>query len=60
MMASLATGIPLGMKGIKLFGSARVSCIISSIIASSMVFISSYTEHFWQFILIYGVINGIS
>lgn len=60
MMAALATGVPLGIKGIKYFGSARLVCIIGSIFASLMVFISSYTERFWQFILIFGFIVGVA
>ncbi|KAL4478656.1 hypothetical protein ABPG74_006891 [Tetrahymena malaccensis] len=60
MTASLATGIPLGIKGIKLFGQARYSLLLSTIITSLMVILSSYAEKFYQFAIIYGVINGIA
>ncbi|EAS00154.1 oxalate/formate antiporter family transporter (macronuclear) [Tetrahymena thermophila SB210] len=60
MTASLATGIPLGIKGIKLFGQARYSLLLSTVITSLMVILSSYAEKFYQFAIIYGVINGIA
>ncbi|KAL4512745.1 hypothetical protein ABPG72_020582 [Tetrahymena utriculariae] len=60
MMASLALGIPMGIKGIKFFGSARLCCIFCSFFASLSVFVASYTQKFWQFVLIYGVLHGIA
>ncbi|KAL4478658.1 hypothetical protein ABPG74_006893 [Tetrahymena malaccensis] len=60
MTACLATGIPLGIKFIKLFGQARYSLLLNTIITSLMVILSSYAEKFYQFAIIYGVINGIA
>ncbi|EAS00151.3 oxalate/formate antiporter family transporter (macronuclear) [Tetrahymena thermophila SB210] len=60
MTASLATGIPLGIKAIKFFGQARISLLISSVIASLMVILSSYTQKFYQFAIVYGVLNGLA
>ncbi|KAL4512636.1 hypothetical protein ABPG72_020473 [Tetrahymena utriculariae] len=60
MTASLALGIPMGIKGIKFFGSARLCCIFCSFFASLSVFVVSYTQKFWQFVLIYGVLHGIA
>ncbi|KAL4512744.1 hypothetical protein ABPG72_020581 [Tetrahymena utriculariae] len=58
MMGTFAAGIPIGIKAIKLFGSARLCCIVFSFLASVAVFISSYSQKFWQFVFIYGVIHG--
>ncbi|KAL4478651.1 hypothetical protein ABPG74_006886 [Tetrahymena malaccensis] len=60
MTASLATGIPLGIKAIKFFGQARISLLISSIVASLMVILSSYTQKFYQFAIVYGILNGLA
>ncbi|KAL4482857.1 hypothetical protein ABPG74_018883 [Tetrahymena malaccensis] len=58
MMGTFAAGIPIGIKTIKLFGSARLCCMFFSFLASVAVFISSYSQKFWQFVFIYGVIHG--
>ncbi|KAL4470917.1 hypothetical protein ABPG72_005951 [Tetrahymena utriculariae] len=60
MMASLATGIPLGIKLLKFFGSARTCLLISVVISSMMVILSSFAQRFYQFIIIYGVMGGFA
>ncbi|KAL4478652.1 hypothetical protein ABPG74_006887 [Tetrahymena malaccensis] len=60
MTAAFATGVPLGIKGIKLFGQARYILLISSSISSLLVIFSSYAEKFYQFAIIYGVLNGLA
>ncbi|KAL4478660.1 hypothetical protein ABPG74_006895 [Tetrahymena malaccensis] len=60
MMISLATGIPLGIKLVKLFGQARYNLLICSIISSLMVIISSYTQRFYQFAIVYAVLHGFA
>ncbi|EAS00158.1 oxalate/formate antiporter (macronuclear) [Tetrahymena thermophila SB210] len=60
MMISLATGIPLGIKLVKLFGQARYNLLICSIISSLMVIISSYTQKFYQFAIVYAVLHGFA
>ncbi|KAL4478673.1 hypothetical protein ABPG74_006908 [Tetrahymena malaccensis] len=60
MMASLATGIPFGIKLLKFFGSARVCLLISVVISATMVILSSLAQRFYQFIIIYGVIGGFA
>ncbi|EAR82644.1 oxalate/formate antiporter (macronuclear) [Tetrahymena thermophila SB210] len=60
MMASLATGIPFGIKLLKFFGSARVCLLISVVTSSMMVILSSFAQRFYQFIIIYGVIGGFA
>jgi len=47
MMISMAIGIPIGMKEIKWFGSARISCMVSGIIAAGTVFAASFCTRFW-------------
>ncbi|KAL4456960.1 hypothetical protein ABPG74_014598 [Tetrahymena malaccensis] len=59
MMLSVATGMPLGIKAIQLFGSARYYVMAASIICSFLVFISSYCTYFWQYVLVYGIIFGL-
>ncbi|KAL4470901.1 hypothetical protein ABPG72_005935 [Tetrahymena utriculariae] len=60
MTVAFATGVPLGIKGIKLFGQARYILLISTTISSLLVIFSSYAEKFYQFAIIYGVLNGIA
>ncbi|KAL4508397.1 hypothetical protein ABPG72_003701 [Tetrahymena utriculariae] len=59
MMLSVATGMPLGIKALQLFGSARYYIMTASIICSFLVFISSYCTYFWQYVLVYGIIFGL-
>ncbi|KAL4478655.1 hypothetical protein ABPG74_006890 [Tetrahymena malaccensis] len=60
MTASFATGIPLGIKCIQLLGQARYVLLISSVISSLTVILSSFADKFYQFAIIYGVINGVA
>ncbi|EAS00155.1 oxalate/formate antiporter family transporter (macronuclear) [Tetrahymena thermophila SB210] len=60
MMASFGIGLPLGIKLVKIFGQARISLLISAIISCLMIVISSYTERFYQFVIVYGIISGLA
>ncbi|KAL4478659.1 hypothetical protein ABPG74_006894 [Tetrahymena malaccensis] len=60
MMASFGLGLPLGIKLLKIFGQARISLLISATISCIMIIISSYTQRFYQFIIVYGIISGIT
>ncbi|EGR29142.1 major facilitator superfamily protein, putative [Ichthyophthirius multifiliis] len=60
MMIFVATGMPLGIQGIRLFGSARKYLYFASLLTMFFQFISSYTTHFWQYVLAYGVGFGVS
>ncbi|EAS00157.3 oxalate/formate antiporter family transporter (macronuclear) [Tetrahymena thermophila SB210] len=60
MMASFGFGLPLGIKLVKIFGQARISLLISTIISCLMIVISSYTERFYQFVIVYGIISGLA
>jgi len=42
MMACVATGMPIGLKAFKYFGSARYYCMGASIVCAALVFASSY------------------
>ncbi|EAR99450.2 oxalate/formate antiporter (macronuclear) [Tetrahymena thermophila SB210] len=59
MMLSVATGMPLGIKAVQLFGSARYYVMAASIICSFLVFISSYCTYFWQYVLVFGILFGL-
>jgi hypothetical protein len=58
MMCAVATGVPIGIKLIRKYGSAKKVCYVCSIFASLSIFISSFIETFWLFTLIYGVSFG--
>ncbi|EAS00156.1 oxalate/formate antiporter family transporter (macronuclear) [Tetrahymena thermophila SB210] len=60
MMASFGIGLPLGIKLVKIFGQARISLLISTIISCLMIVISSYTARFYQFVIVYGIISGLA
>ncbi|KAL4470906.1 hypothetical protein ABPG72_005940 [Tetrahymena utriculariae] len=60
MMISLATGIPFGIKLVKLFVQARYNLLVCSIVSSLMVVISSYTQKFYQFAIVYAVLHGFT
>ena len=59
MMACVATGMPIGLKALKYFGSARYYCMGASIVCAALVFASSYAQKFWQYVLIYGIGYGL-
>ncbi|EAR91039.2 oxalate/formate antiporter (macronuclear) [Tetrahymena thermophila SB210] len=59
MMCAVATGMPMGVKLIKKFGSARLVCYVCGASAAFCVFISSFAAAFWQFVIIYGLCFGI-
>lgn len=56
MMMSLAAGIPIGMRLVRYFNSASIACIISSIIAAAAMFVSSYMQKFWHFVVIFAIV----
>lgn len=59
MMCAVASGMPFGVKLIKKFGSARLICYVGGASAAFTVFISSYAQAFWQYVIIYGLAFGV-
>ncbi|KAL4508394.1 hypothetical protein ABPG72_003698 [Tetrahymena utriculariae] len=58
MMVAVACGVPVGMKAIKYVGSTRIVCYVCSLIASLCIFLVSFAQVFWLFVIIYGIIFG--
>lgn len=59
MMCAVASGMPFGVKLIKRFGSARLICYVFGGAAAFMVFLSSFAQAFWQYVIIYGIVFGV-
>ncbi|EGR29136.1 major facilitator superfamily protein, putative [Ichthyophthirius multifiliis] len=59
MMCCVATGMPLGVRAVKRFRSARLYCYCAGAAATFCIYISSFVLSFYQFILIYGIMFGI-